>query len=322
MTVFQKGPQRLLNQLTNAFLSEASRKKAELIIIIIAVLSFFIHLVLIGLVDFDLLRLGTPSKLLTSPIAAIYTPFSFILVYEVYLLIYYLPRSITVYIGKQYEIITLIVIRRIFKDLSTLELTPAWFAVKGDLVFTADLCATPVLFFLILVFYSLNRTREKLRGGENDLSQGTNHFIKLKNSIAVLMIPTFFGVALFSLIRWLSNAFSQVRSGSPEPNLNAVFFDRFFTILILADVLLLLISFLRTDRFSKVVRNSGFVISTVLIKMSFGAEGLPSTLLVVGAVLFGLTILAISNRFDRLDSPVGIDGVQEKDPDVPGSSRM
>ena len=53
---------------------------------------------------------------------AIYTPFSFILIYEIYLLIYYLPRSITTYISKQYEIITLIVIRRIFKDISNISL--------------------------------------------------------------------------------------------------------------------------------------------------------------------------------------------------------
>ena len=53
------------------------------------------------------------DNLLTNPIAAIYTPFSFILVYEVFLVVYYLPRSISQYIRKQYEIITLIIVRSI-----------------------------------------------------------------------------------------------------------------------------------------------------------------------------------------------------------------
>jgi hypothetical protein len=36
-----------------------------------------------------------------------YTPFSVLLFDEVYLLVYYLRRSTTIYIGKQYEIIAL-----------------------------------------------------------------------------------------------------------------------------------------------------------------------------------------------------------------------
>jgi hypothetical protein len=60
-------------------------------------------------------------------------------VLEVYLLVYYLPKSTTIYIGKQYEIILLIIIRRIFKDISNLELTRVCFAVKYDLIFLYDI---------------------------------------------------------------------------------------------------------------------------------------------------------------------------------------
>lgn len=270
-------------------------------IIVISIASFLIHLVLIGLVDFKLIDLNTSSKLFTNPIAAIYTPFSFILIYEVYLLIYYLPRSITVYIGKQYEIVTLILIRRIFKDLSVLELTPDWFAVRGDLMFTSDLLATLVLFFLIWVFYSLNPKREYETEEKRPLAPRLNQFIQMKNVIAVLLVPTFFGVALFSLIQWsYRNFFVPLDSVNKVVNINSIFFDRFFMILIMVDVLLLLVSFLRTDQFSKVIRNSGFVISTILIKISFGTEGLMNTVLIVVAVIFGVTILAIHNRYARL----------------------
>ena len=126
--------QNVKNNIQNIFrylLSETTKKRSEKIILSIAIASFVIHLLLILLVQLKLIHLE--SSLFDSPIAAIYTPFSFILLYEVYLVIYYLPRSITTYIGKQYEIITLIVIRRLFKDLSELKLSTNWFEIKNDL---------------------------------------------------------------------------------------------------------------------------------------------------------------------------------------------
>ncbi|MCU0384331.1 MAG: hypothetical protein MUF68_09735 [Cyclobacteriaceae bacterium] len=102
-----------LNSAYEKILSENTRKKSEVVIVIIAIASFLLHLLLILLTDLGLINISGYQELLGNPIAAIYTPFSFILVYEVYLLVYYLPKSTTTYIGKQYEIMTLIVIRRI-----------------------------------------------------------------------------------------------------------------------------------------------------------------------------------------------------------------
>jgi hypothetical protein len=108
---------------------------------------------MIGLIHFNIITItGGASNLLKNPIAAIYTPFSFILVYEVYLLIYYLPKSTSTYITKQYEIIALVIIRRLFKDLSDLSLSPNWFNIKNDLQFTYDLVTSVLLFYLIYLF--------------------------------------------------------------------------------------------------------------------------------------------------------------------------
>ena len=109
------------------------RSITEKVIVRIAIGAFAIHLFLIVLVDWKLITVDDPSRLLKNPIVAIYTPFSFILVYEVYLLIYYLPRSISKYVGKQYEIITLIIIRRIFKDIAKLDLQFDWLSATGNL---------------------------------------------------------------------------------------------------------------------------------------------------------------------------------------------
>ena len=82
-------------------------------------------------------------------------------------------------------------------------------------------------------------------------------------------------------------------------SVNNLFFDKFFTVLILVDVILLLLSFFYTDQFHKIIRNSGFVISTILIRMSFGVNGLISTILIVVAVLFGLAIIKIHNNYEK-----------------------
>ena len=129
----------LLDKLHTAFLSENTKRRIEKLILYIAIFSFFVHLTLIYLTEFEILKIFPESVLLKNPVSAIYTPFSFILIYEVYLLIYYLPKSFTNYITKQYEIITLIIIRKLFKDLSSLELTTNWFEIKGDLQFTYDI---------------------------------------------------------------------------------------------------------------------------------------------------------------------------------------
>jgi len=107
-------------------ISDKARRAGERVVVAIALIAFVAHLILIGLRHVDLLPAHSHhlDELLTNPIAAIYTPFSFILVYEVYLLVFYLPQSITQYIARQYEIITLIIVRRIFKDIANLELTP------------------------------------------------------------------------------------------------------------------------------------------------------------------------------------------------------
>ena len=86
-----------------------------------------------------IINLNSEYTLLTSPISAIYTPFSIILYYEVFLLIYYLPRSFTTSVLKQFEIISLILIRRIFYDIPKLEINTNWLENTSNLQLVYDL---------------------------------------------------------------------------------------------------------------------------------------------------------------------------------------
>jgi len=279
------------------FLSEEFRERAERVIIGIAIISFLLHLLVIFLVSQNIIHLS--SKLTKSPISAVYTPFSFILIYEVFLLVFYLPRSISIYIGKQYEIITLIVIRRIFKDIGNIEMSTNWFKLENDLQFTYDVLTTLILFFLIHLFY-----KKIEKQGSEDTSKildgiiRINKFIKLKKSIAMILIPILVVLAIYSFANWgLSSVQNHWNNITTFKNINNIFFEDFFMLLIVIDVILLLFSFFYSDKFHKIIRNSGFIISTILIKLSFSVAGVVNNALIVGAVLFGYLILFIHNLY-------------------------
>lgn len=283
------------------FLSKETKKKTEIFFISVAIISFLLHLLVIALVDLKIILINDYSKLLSDPISALYTPFSFILIYEVYLLVYYLPKSTTIYIGKQYEIITLIIIRRIFKDLTKLDFSANWFNVNSNLNFLLDIVATILLFFLIFLFYNLNRKNE-INQAKMQKTIDVNKFIKLKNIFAIVLIPIFFVLSVYSLVHWIYESFfSLTEIVDHIKDINNIFFEKFFTILIVMEVFLLLFSFFLSDKFSRVIRNSGFIISTILIKLSFSTEGILNVILIVSAVFFGVIILYIHNKYETLE---------------------
>ncbi len=291
--------QILINKLYDKLLSTTVKERSERLILSVAILSYIIHLLLIILVNQDLIQLE--SKLFKNPIAAIYTPFSFILLYEVYLLVFFLPKSITTYIGKQYEIITLIVIRRIFKDIANLELDTDWFQNSYDLQFTYDVATSLIIFVLIFLFYQRNNQKEFLPSSlPTETFEKITRFINLKKAVAIALLPIFVVLAFYALFSWIRETIYDYQYGILAfENINNIFFDEFFTVLIIIDVLLLLFSFFYSDEFHKIIRNSGFVISTMLIKISFSEKGLVNNSLIIGAVLFGYLILVIHNMYEN-----------------------
>jgi hypothetical protein len=279
------------HKLFQFFIGEKSKSLIEKYILIFSIISFFAHLLLIYLTRFELININDPYSLLSNPIAAIYTPFSFILIYEIYLLIYYLPRSITTYISKQYEIITLIVIRRIFKDISSISLEENLFASSYNTQIFIDLGAAVLLFFLIYLF-----RRNSIKSAKSSDEDRLHTFIRIKKWISALLIPALTILAIYHFANWTFTIFS---SSSDFSALNAIFFDELFQILILVDVLLLIFSFFNSDSFHIIIRNSGFIISTILIRISFMAEGLSNIVLIISSLLFGLLIQLIYNACEK-----------------------
>ena len=272
--------------------SEGNLKKFEKFILISATFGFIIHLLLIllnnnGYVDLSFFQ----DKLFVNPISAIYTPFSFILIYEAFLLIYFLPRSFTTSIAKQFEIMSLILIRKIFKDIPNVELDDNWIQNENNLQLVYDLAGVLVVFFLIYLFKKLKEDLPKL-----PVHQNLDRFISYKKLISLFLVPTLSLLCIFSFLDWYNYVFIGIGTSS---NIDYLFFESFFTILILVDVFILLVSFQYTERYSQLIRNTGFIISTILLRLSFSSVGLTSLLLLVSGIVFGLIILLIYNNMEK-----------------------
>ena len=168
------------NALFKTVFADKVRKKVEHLILVLAGFGFIIHLLLIFLKELNLISVtDLNQELLNDPISAIYTPFSLILVYEVYLLLFYLPRSFTSCISKQFEIISLIVIRKIFKDIPLMDLNNNWIFSEHNIELIVDLTGFLLLFFLIYLF---NKGTQKLPKKKYNRSFINSIYIFKKNS--------------------------------------------------------------------------------------------------------------------------------------------
>jgi hypothetical protein len=284
------------SKIFDGIFSEVNRKKIESFTIWSATVGFIFHLSLVLLNNYSIINIGNESLLLTNPISAIYTPFSIILYYEIFLLIYYLPRSFTTSILKQFEIISLIIIRRIFYDIPKLNLdSNDWFNNPDNLQITYDLISILILFFLIYLFNFVKSKIENKKGIKN-----IDRFIDSKKIISVILIPVMIVLFIIGLYNLYSIGMSSDFASSFY-YVNEVFYNTFFSILIIADVFILLLSFLYTERYSQIMRNTGFIICTILIRLSFSSSGLTNLLLIISSVLFGLLILKIYSLMNKIE---------------------
>lgn len=266
--------------------SEKNQKNIERATLWLSMIGFIIHLILIYAKKYSWFHVPFEGSLLIDPISAIYTPFSIILVFEIYLLVVNLPRSFTTSVSKQFEIISLILIRSIFGDIPKIDLKAEWMSTPENIQLIYDVVGVLIIFFLIFLF---KRGRSRLP--KKPLNPNLQSFVASKKAVSLILLPILIVTSIISIVNW---SYGVVYLNTTS-DINTIFYNEFFTILILADVLILLLSFQYTERYSQLIRNTGFVICTILIRLSFGASGLTNVLLIISSIAFGLIILTIYN---------------------------
>ncbi|MEM9983521.1 MAG: hypothetical protein AAF804_00365, partial [Bacteroidota bacterium] len=197
-------------------------------------------------------------------------------------------------IGKQYEIVALIIIRRIFKDIANVNLDGPWTEIGSyNLELILDMLGILVIYALIYAFYRINRSRPR-----HALTEDRSQFIRIKQLFAVLLVPVLLLLSIYSFYHWAWEIYHYEQGYHPElTDINEVFYREFFLILIFVDVCILILSLLYSQRFSQIMRNSGYIISTVVIRVSFSADRFTNLMLLLFAISFGVLVAWVYNWY-------------------------
>lgn len=265
------------------FMGEEAEDRIRKAAIVLAVVGFFLHIGLWALDTTGRISItGESSELVSSPLSSLYTPFSILLVYEVYQLIRAIPDSFSSSVGKQYEIATLLVVRDILKRLSEVESSDGW-EISSDLGFLLVECAAFLaLFYTSLTYFRISDKSNKSGSMSGDIEV----FVEAKRMVANFMLIVFLLTAAYSFLTWITSV--QDGGGSVS---RVIFFLDFFTFLILADILILLVSYWFYTDFGNLARNTGFVLSTVIIRVAISSKGVSAMILFTLSGLLGIAIL-------------------------------
>lgn len=300
-------PDTLLRPLVHFYDELARRERIERferLILVLAAIGLLAHLGLIALARAAVLPPAVDRHIGVNFLAALYTPFSLVLFFEVVLLVLSLPYSLTGALAKQFEIVSLIVVRAVFKDIAKFEgLTTFEEHLRPFSEVMVDLAGSVVMFLLVAVFYHASNRRPK-RGYTRDALPADpqlRRFIAYKKVLALGLLVLMFGLAAYNLGLWLLEARAVVVDGvEPVINVDTIFYKDLFTVMIFVDVLVLILSMVREDAYHLVFRNAGYVIAAILLRFSLSLHKPYDVALGLIAMVYAILIALISRYWLHL----------------------
>lgn len=217
----------------------------------------------------------------TNPFTAVSLAFTMLLVFEVVELVFAMVHSVATAVGKQFEILSLILLRQAFKAFGDLSRPYDWEHIgepMGHIV--SDAVGALLLFLALGLFYRMLR-HQAITANETEQTR----FIATKKLLALVLLVVFAALFAHAVIRFLRTA----ESPSVFPTL--------YTILIFADFLLVLISMRYSGTYHVLFRNSGFALVTLLIRVALSSPPYVNVVLGVVAAVFCLGLVWAYNRF-------------------------
>ena len=210
---------------------------------------------------------------------AVQAAFTVVLILEVISLIFTIPCSFSRSVGKQFEILALILMRNAFKTLSYFP-EPITFAGNEEAILTilSDGFGALLIFALLGYYYRIQALSAEDKMRPTDLFS----FVAAKKAIAIVLLVVFTYLGFASV-------FASI-TGKDHPD----FLHSFYTILILTDILVVLLSQCFQPSFYAIFRNSGFALSTLIIRIALAAPPLFMVLLGIAAALFAIFLTLIS----------------------------
>lgn len=211
---------------------------------------------------------------------AVEVSFTLLLFFEMISLVFVIPDSIANSIGKQIEILSLVLLRSSFKEFSHYRFElPLQSQLASVYKMVADGGGALLVFLLLSFYYGVQRHRAITQEGDRA------GFVQLKQFIALLVLA-----ALLFLIG--HDVYQALRTGHWVQSV-----DRFYLLLIYADVLFLLVAFRYTLHYPDIFRYSAFVLVTVFIRFSLLAPVYYNALLGVFSVAFAIAVVYFHTLF-------------------------
>jgi hypothetical protein len=284
-----------LDALHDLIFSDANKAALKRLAIILSIAGFVIHLMLI----FVSRSLAHPPLLIAEVgqnyLTAISTPFNFILFYEVLTLIAALPKSTTRSIANQFEIVSLIFIRDVFRDIARAsDLVTEHTLTRESMPLLVDMWAGFLMFFLVAVFQHVAQKRVAT-SVTSVPSRETLRFIAQKKLVAAGLAVLLLSMAAYNLVLFVLEVSKTVITGHGVIESTTTYYNDVFTVMIFTDVLILILSLVVSGRYEMVFRNAAFVVSIILIRFSL-TEGYPyGAPLALLAMVFGIFTLLVFN---------------------------
>jgi hypothetical protein len=268
---------RLFDRLQAAVESEDTRRRVGKGLI----LYFIAALGLIELNSLGWLPTWLAAKISLNRFDAVTQTFTLVLVLEVVDLVFSLPRSTSKSVGKQFEILALILLRNAFKELTHLPV-PIEVAHHMDVIINLGFNGVGALaVFVLLGAYKYAQRCAPRHWAPAILAK----FITAKKLVALIVLGAFLFMGAYDAV--------LLMTGQPTFD---VFHD-FYTLLIFTDILIVLIAQRYMPEFHAIFRNSGFALSTLFIRMALTSETVLSVIMGVSAMVFAVCLTYASNRF-------------------------
>ncbi len=212
---------------------------------------------------------------------AIELAFTLLLLAELLALVFALPYSVAKAVGKQFEILSLILLRSAFKEFKVFEEPIIWLNHKEAIFkMVADASGGLTIFFLLAIYYHI-----RIRVAISQNEQESSEFQAYKKLVALFLLLAFFMIGIRDI--------GAILTMGIYPSS----FNTFYTVLIFADIFLVLVALRYTFDYYKVFRYSAFVLATVLIRISLSVPPYVNAIMGVVATLFLLGTTLTYNYF-------------------------
>ncbi len=215
--------------------------------------------------------------------------FTLLLLFEVIALVLTLAHSVSLAVGKQFEILSLILVRHTFKEFTAFPEPVTWESVRQALPDMAAVAAGALLIFVGLGFFYRQQRHLPLSADPDDRWS----FVASKKLVSLTLLALLIGIGAGNLVRLLLGEETYP------------FFETFYTVLIFSDVLLVLLSLRYSSTYAIVFRNSAFAVSTVFLRLALTSPPLVKAGLGLGALLLAIAVTVAYHRFapSRPDEP-------------------